>query len=204
MPSLTALSVFVSTYLACWAQMGYVHKMGTPQPFYHTRYQVQEIQQALARYREANGSFPDSLDALKGIEENGLNLQQYQLLDEWKRPFHYQNRVNRYELISLGRDGVPGGVGLDSDVTFDDGLGNAASIRLPLYQFALETAGGEIIFRMACLASIVAGAIWLVAKPKSTNHLASLSFNVAATTVSAVLVAAYLAAFHLTAFQSGH
>ncbi len=40
----------------------------------------------------------------------------HQLLDGWGGPFQYRVTGDSYELFSYGRDGLPGGSGLDADV----------------------------------------------------------------------------------------
>ena len=53
------------------------------------------------------------------MEWSGKVIQekQGQLLDSWNQPFEYSIQNNNYVLTSFGRDGKPGGIGLDCDLT---------------------------------------------------------------------------------------
>ncbi len=143
--SLTALLVFVATYLACWLDMGYMHRMGSPHPY--RLEEVRRIQHALTEYAKQNGAYPESLAELEVASRPWDPL-----CDWWNHPFRYKRTANDYELSSLGRDGKTGGVGLDSDIVIDKELKNVYVVRLTLSQFAFETAGSIHVFWSACIA----------------------------------------------------
>ncbi len=202
---LTAISVFVITYLACWVQMGYGPRMHS-WPMQYGRYQFEQIHEALSKYDRKKGSFPDSLSDLADLEDHSLPFDEAGELwwfDGWNRPFHYEKTPDGFRLGSLGRDGVAGGVGLDADLFFGDELTNERT-RLPLRQFLFETTGSGGVFMAAVLASFAAGCIWFGGPAKEQLRLRSLIVGVTAATVSAVLVAIFLAAFYVAVSQSGH
>jgi general secretion pathway protein G len=78
---------------------------------------------ALEEYAVFNGgSYPGELTVLVEPDEHGYRyLPREELpLDPWGRAYHYQPPVTGGEPLpriwSLGRDGEPGGVGLDLDL----------------------------------------------------------------------------------------
>lgn len=83
-----------------------------------TMYYLKDIAFALNRHKEEHGSYPaklpksPELDYLKG---NGKGP----LLDSWGNPIQYSISEGEFALFSFGRDGKPGGVGLDADLYFD-------------------------------------------------------------------------------------
>jgi general secretion pathway protein G len=95
------------------------------------RTQIEMLSVALDSYRLDNGSYPTTeqgLDALRAaparepVPRNwrGPYLRKDVPLDPWDRPYVYkspgeQSRAG-FDLLSLGRDGQPGGEGEDADV----------------------------------------------------------------------------------------
>jgi general secretion pathway protein G len=85
------------------------------------------ISGALKLYRLDNGGYPTSAQGLKALVERpsvpplatnypeGGYLSQTPV-DPWGNPYVYQADGSGYELKSLGRDGKPGGEGLDADI----------------------------------------------------------------------------------------
>lgn len=93
--------------------------------------QVALFATALDGYRLDNGAYPttaqglDALRAKPGIAPvpgnwRGPYLRQAVPLDPWGRPYQYLSPGSRnpggFDLVSLGRDGQPGGEGEDADV----------------------------------------------------------------------------------------
>jgi len=202
---LTAILVFVITYLACWIQMGwgpFMHQW----PSQYVPQHLQQIHGALLKYAEEKGNFPDSLHDLAHLENHGLPVDESGdplVLDGWDHTFHYEKTPDGVRLGSLGRDGVVGGVGLDADIFLGDKLISTRT-RLPLRQFLFETAGSGGVFMAALLASVVAGCVWYGPQTEKPLRVRWRIVGVVAITVSAVFVAIFLAAFHVAASQSGH
>jgi general secretion pathway protein G len=98
--------------------------------------QIELFALALDAYRLDNDYYPGTaqgLDALRTLPSGepqarnwrGPYLRKTIPLDPWGRPYLYKSTgaVNQdsYDLLSLGRDGQPGGTGEDADVTSWDG-----------------------------------------------------------------------------------
>lgn len=86
---------------------------------------------ALDNYRLDNGAYPTSEQGLAALREKptrapvptnwrGPYLRKDVPLDPWGKPYIYRSPGERnasgYDLLSLGRDGKPGGEGEDKDV----------------------------------------------------------------------------------------
>ena len=89
--------------------------------------QIAQLEEALAQFRLDVGRYPTSdegLEALvtpvEGLEGwNGPYLEKGVPKDPWGHPYVYRcpGEHGDYDLLSLGRDGEPGGSGEDADVT---------------------------------------------------------------------------------------
>lgn len=94
--------------------------------------QIELFSLALDAYRLDNDYYPATAQGLVALRERpagepaarnwrGPYLRKTIPLDPWGRPYVYKSpgRVNAdsYDLLSLGRDGQPGGTGEDGDVT---------------------------------------------------------------------------------------
>ena len=88
--------------------------------------QIEALVRALDAYRLDMGSYPDSAQGLQALvvrpadaaKWNGPYLQKDVPLDPWGHPYLYKfpGAQHEFDLISYGRDGVPGGTGEDADL----------------------------------------------------------------------------------------
>ena len=98
-----------------------------------TKTQIRGIETALDLYRLHNSRYPSSDQGLKALLEkpevglipknwNGPYLRGNNLPEDgWDSPFRYISRNgNEFEIISLGADGIDGGVDLDADISSSD------------------------------------------------------------------------------------
>ena len=100
------------------------------------RTQIELLGLALDNYRLDNGSYPTTEQGLAALQEKpmreplplnwrGPYLKKAIPLDPWGRPYSYKSpgqvNADSYDLLSLGRDGQPGGTGEDADVTSWEG-----------------------------------------------------------------------------------
>ena len=90
------------------------------------RAQIDALQKALDQYRIDIGSYPITSQGLKALTQRssdarwaGPYLTKAAPPDPWSRPYVYRSpgEHGEYDLLSLGRDGRPGGAGDDADVT---------------------------------------------------------------------------------------
>ncbi len=95
------------------------------------RTQIELLSVALDNYRLDNGLYPTTEQGLSALLEKpvrgpvapnwrGPYLRKAVPLDPWRRPYVYRSPGERnpagFDLLSLGRDGKPGGEGEDADV----------------------------------------------------------------------------------------
>lgn len=91
------------------------------------RTQIQAFGRALDQYRLDTGHFPSSEQGLNALFErpsnesrwNGPYLRDKPPADPWGRPYRYRTPGpggKDYEVVSLGKDGVPGGQGENADI----------------------------------------------------------------------------------------
>lgn len=188
----TALLVFILVYVSAWAEMRQQVAMGdiSPQGIWIMRNDFFQIRQALGDYRQKHGRYPDSLAQVPELKE-------MRSVDAWGHPYQYTKTENGYSLISLGRDGKPGGVGLDADI---DSEQEHILVEPTLSQFLFEAAGGQTLLNVALLASLFAGLACYIASGPRGGHPASvvaLLSSVAVTTVGAILVSLFLVTIYL-------
>jgi general secretion pathway protein G len=90
--------------------------------------QIEGLSKALDTYRLDTGRYPTTEQTLAALQAkpadesrwNGPYLQKAVPLDPWGRPYVYrvQGSGAEFELMSLGKDGQPGGEGDAADVVF--------------------------------------------------------------------------------------
>ena len=91
------------------------------------RAQLDALEKALDQYRLDVGRYPTAELGLKALVErpaneakwNGPYLKKEVPLDPWGKPYLYTfpGKKGDFDLLSLGRDGQPGGSGEDADIT---------------------------------------------------------------------------------------
>ena len=91
------------------------------------RAQIVGFEKALQQYRLDVGGYPTTQQGLDALVNKPANVQKWDgpyldktvPLDPWGRPYVYKSpgEHGEVDLMSLGRDGQPGGEGLDADIT---------------------------------------------------------------------------------------
>jgi len=90
--------------------------------------QIEAFEKSLDTYRLDVGRYPNTEEGLAallaappaaGTKWNGPYLKKAVPLDPWGHPYQYRapGTKGEYEIISLGKDGQPGGSGEDADIT---------------------------------------------------------------------------------------
>ncbi len=124
--------------------------------------------------------------------ENGIPL------DTWGHPFLYSVKEGHPVVTSYGRDGKPGGVGFDCDLSSDDK--SLPRENMPtFFQFLLHPATRGIV--LTCLACGIA-AFWLsviTVTPAALHGRAALllAVKLALTILGTLAVAIVLSIFHI-------
>jgi len=107
---------------------------------------LRTIEEAIAKYQGPRGQLPASLAELgspdllrRCVGRDG------QLVDGWGHPFRYSVIGGRYSVLAYGRDGKPGGTGLDLDLSYSQRLPEEAVPTLHQFLFDRPT-GGLVLF----------------------------------------------------------
>ena len=85
-----------------------------PAPPEAARAELARVAGALDRYRADNGRYPTTAEGLRALQ--GPYLPAGVPDDPWGRPYRYRSSPAGYQLLTLGRDGAPGGAGENADV----------------------------------------------------------------------------------------
>jgi general secretion pathway protein G len=85
---------------------------------------INTISSALAMYRLDNGDYPSAEQGLKALAVQPSPAPpawhpyvQEEPKDPWGRPYVYTVAEGSFTITSLGKDGKPGGDGVDADIT---------------------------------------------------------------------------------------
>lgn len=82
---------------------------------------IRTMMDAIGQYKLNNSKLPDSLDALVTPDPRNNNeayLEDETVpLDPWENPFDYKRDGSKFEILSYGADGTPGGEGEDEDLS---------------------------------------------------------------------------------------
>jgi len=182
-----------------------------------TLYGMAHVEAAITAYQQASGTLPKTLgdipDLAAHVDDEG------QPVDHWRRPLHYRVEGTRHRLVSYGRDGKPGGVGLDYDLSNAD-LPREAEIRWPrvlprqsaptFRQFLTDRGGnasggsGGMMALMSLLSGATAFALAfqvLRGAAKDSRRSVSLFSELLATVVITLIGGVAIAWFHL---PTGH
>ena len=106
-----------------------------------------QIRKALSDFTREHGHYPNSLKDLPEFKDR-------KPVDRWRRPYYYHSTEKGFQLLSLGRDGKPGGLGLDADI--DSEGENNIRVEPTFFQFLWEGVGSTTLLRVALLTSLCA------------------------------------------------
>src|SRR5437667_8255990 len=122
----------LATYVA-WQNNCGLPEMSKEQ--FVTGFELRRLEQAVGLYRQKFGAVPGSLAKLNDIDlESPSDYGQER--DGWGHLFSYSAQGTNYLVTSFGRDGKPGGKGLDCDLTNHDP--HPPDAALTLRQFLFE------------------------------------------------------------------
>ena len=152
--------------------------------------------------------------ALRELRDVGVRRDRAgQYIDSWERPLQYWTDGSRYRVVSLGRDGKPGGWGADCDLSSDDlppQMGTTLRevslpwrARPPLLQF-LEDPEESTPLLMAALSGVAAFLLGYGALRGPEPTTEALLRRVLVTIIGTLFIAVvYLVPLHM-ALASGH
>ncbi len=152
---LCGFTVFLILIVAAWYNLRGERNMCRNQDF--TRlYGLRKLQAQIVDYHETHGVLPDDLAEIPDAYAM-LNQPGEPLLDSWGNPFQYRCEGQTFELFSYGRDGRPGGVGLDADLYHDQR--NRELAQPTFQQFFLTNDESEVVRNSFLRAGLMAGCL---------------------------------------------
>src|SRR5262249_6828421 len=129
----TGVIVSSTAYLCAWYQYRDFYYFRFEQR--QTRESLKRLQADIDRHQKDTGRLPEKLTELEPVQDGTVPVDDAgQPLDGWRRPIQYRIEADGYSLFSYGRDGQPGGQGLDADLYA--GKVDKEKERPTLWQFA--------------------------------------------------------------------
>lgn len=113
---------------------------------------LEGIEKLVQRYEEVNGVYPDRLEDLWGL--TGIPDISPLAIENDSRGTQLVRQGDTYQIIFLGRDEKPGGVGLDSDCPVES-LDEYGQRRIPMDQFLFDQQGNPRIKMLSIFGLIV-------------------------------------------------
>jgi hypothetical protein len=111
---ITGIAVTVTSFICAWYNFRSFANLRSRA--FGTQSNLEFLAKEIASYRQQTGHLPASLGDLEAVKKMTVLIDNGRPLDRWHRPLHYEVKGESYELYSLGRDGKPGGVGVDADL----------------------------------------------------------------------------------------
>ena len=178
--------------VVAWRNIGGWHEVRPEQ--WTTRYAILEIEDMVQMYRATTKALPKSLEELPRSDESQVHFRRDENgkpLDGWGRPFLYSTDGTKFVITSLGRDGKPGGIGLDCDLSNTNNNQWPDASRPTFGQFLAHPATRRIV--LACLTcGVLAFLLNLVMVDPSTwrsHDVFPLVISLGATFLAALFVA---------------
>ncbi len=166
-----------------------------------TRRTLKDLRDVLAE-EKAIGHMPKSLDEMRTLtNEVIIRLAELEYKDGWGRRYQFSSDGTNCVLSSYGRDGKPGGEGLDYDLTTENWSSEAGE---PTFsQFLSEKPTEGMVH--GCLAGgglALVLTLLLVKVPRlSKAGLILLGVKLVATAIGALIIAVFISSLHI---PSGH
>jgi hypothetical protein len=108
--------LFAIVYFSAWRLLG--NNLQNRPRQWDTHFFVAMAIDAVQEYQKAHGKLPAALNE-KELADRLAYLNNFDPkfgpADAWGRPLHYTVKGEKFAIVSFGRDGRPGGVGLDAD-----------------------------------------------------------------------------------------
>jgi general secretion pathway protein G len=168
-----------------------------------THDRMETIGLAMAEYQKKHDKLPASLEELLDVRPD-LSDETDGFRDYWGRPLIYSIEGSGYSLVSLGRDGKPGGTGLDWDISSADPnpwilVPTSPEAQLRLGEFLFERPTWRMVG--TCLLGGLLAGLFTFGWVRSPQLSAGVVVAVVSTIVGAAVVSVFIAALHI---PTGH
>jgi hypothetical protein len=170
---------------------------------WRTQYALLTFQRCITQYQQQFHASPNSLAQLVAMT-NGVPppADEYFSLDGWKRLFLFTSDGTNCLITSFGRDGKPGGHGLDCDLTSKDRRPEDSFPTFHQFLFEMPSLRGMIMVCIVCGGLAFVLCFSKARMPELTlPGLFLAGFRLGATIVGAFIVAVIISSLHV---PSGH
>jgi len=165
------LIIFVLLNLSAWLTLRGEDRVCPRQG--ETRIALRISLNALTEYYEEHGHYPDEMEVF--LEGKRTPYSKTLLNDQWGNPFVYNFEDEEITISSFGRDGKPGGIGLDADLYHDQ---RNKQLSLPTSEQFFTADNAEVIrpdltFGSFLSAGLIAIAMFSSFKEFSPNEISA-------------------------------
>jgi len=195
---LTAALVTVISCVVAWQGVGTMSNFRPRESA--TMDALADIERMIEVYRRDANSLPESLAELNSVNEA---YHQFKVdadsmpLDAWGRPFVYAIDGNNFTVMSYARDGKPGGVGLDGDLSTDTVW--PRKFVLPFGQFIFHPPARGVVVTCLVTGFVVFFLCALTVDPSGLRlgGIVAVAVSLIVTTFGAVIAALFIIALHI-------
>jgi hypothetical protein len=171
----------------------------------YTARELEAINQAVVAFVQASNTCPETFEQLRLTANNVSDLEYYwssgKFVDGWGHPFAFSSEGTNCLIVSYGRDGKPGGKGVDFDLTSQHPMPKEA---MPTFEqfFHNGRIHDMIAWCFICGALAAVLSMFTVRVPDfSPRGLVILGLSLGATVIGTLIVAGVITALHI---PSGH
>lgn len=212
---LAAMSAFVISLLAVWDQ--------SPNTLMNNQ-TIEAWSSRLFRDLENQAYNGEWTTPPKSLEELSVQYEGYKfrnswsrmvrdgvLVDGWGRPYIFESDETTFTLITLGRDGLPGGTGFDRDrsvwnfrdsqLDYNTDFVNPPKPTLRQFLFELPTKGMIASCMLSGLITFLAALVIIRPKYLSAHNIPALLINIIGLSLVTVIFALLIMQLHI---PSGH
>ena len=168
---------------------------------FYTQRELEGLGAAISEYEKRLGKAPHSINDLGATNDDSYVLNARLAGDGWHKPFIFSVSETNAVAISYGRDGKPGGVGLDCDLSSTNW--SPAESRPTFQQFLYDMpTRGMIKSSFGCAAlSFLLALFTTKAPPFTRSGIWRFALKIILVTVAAAFVATVITGLHV---PSGH
>ncbi len=172
-----------------------------------TQYALKDINALILEYHQKSNAIPRTLDEIRSIATTGnvrtsIGFKDDGTIDDgWNRPFLFSSDATNCLVTSYGRDGKPGGIGVDCDLTSKNPTPNES---LPTFDQFLHNERVQGMIKSSLVCGVLAAILsFLTVRVPDFNRrgMIVLGLSLCVTLIGTLLVTAIITALHV---PSGH
>ncbi len=168
---------------------------------YQTRFILKHLADSIAAYRQQFGVSPQSLGDLVKISNAFSYEEEQHPIDGWGHPMVLSTNATNLVVTSYGRDGKPGGIGLDYDLTTENR--DPKEARPTFKQFLYEMPTQGMILSCFVCGSFAGLLSFLIIRIPELNRttMIKLVIKLIVMVLAAVFMASIIAGLHIPSHE---